>query len=469
MKKGMATLTLAVIIMFLTIYGPFPAHALIYDKNGWAIGGFLESDLSLHLQSPGEIMKFRNFMTLNMSYTFKDGMAFVRLRPMYDAVFDVTDKGIGGSIALRDKMQHNFGKIDELDPLLREAWIEWSPDMWSIKLGRQIISWGKDDGVTCLNLVNPFNGREMYFESFEDIRIPLWMANISYWFDQDHGLQLLVIPRYVPGWAPPEGPWSYAVSRWAADYNDWQKSEGAVFKMRKPSSSPDNWEWGVRWSGALSSAFRYTLNYFYTWDDSMNTYAKGTWTLAGGAVNTLNIIKPDRITVIGGSFDYSSSFLLKDWVFRGEAAYYRKDTYYDYYFGMKERDHLVTMLGWDKYFFTDWWISFQLWQDTLIQQDGGKYYGGGSYDYGNGMVDRVENTITFYLMKSFLPGDILHTAVLVVYTDEGEGWIQPQARYEVTDKLHVTTGFNIMWGPRDDLYGQWRDKDQVYWEVRYSF
>ncbi len=53
-------------------------------------------------------------------------------------------------------------------------------DFW-IRLGKQQIVWGKTDFFRLQDLINPVDyGRHFFFDSFEDIRIPQWMASIQW-------------------------------------------------------------------------------------------------------------------------------------------------------------------------------------------------------------------------------------------------------------------------------------------------
>ena len=53
-------------------------------------------------------------------------------------------------------------------------------DFW-IRIGKQQIVWGKTDFFRLQDLINPVDfGQHLFFDSFEDIRIPQWMASVQY-------------------------------------------------------------------------------------------------------------------------------------------------------------------------------------------------------------------------------------------------------------------------------------------------
>lgn len=52
---------------------------------------------------------------------------------------------------------------------------------WWIRLGKQQIVWGKTDFFRLQDVINPVDfGQHFFFDSFEDIRIPQWMASIQW-------------------------------------------------------------------------------------------------------------------------------------------------------------------------------------------------------------------------------------------------------------------------------------------------
>ena len=45
----------------------------------------------------------------------------------------------------------------------------------------------------------------------------------------------------------------------------------------------------------------------------------------------------------------------------------------------------------------------------------------------------------------------------------------PRVSYEISDKLKATVGFNLLWGKKDDSFGQMTINDQVFAEIKWSF
>lgn len=53
--------------------------------------------------------------------------------------------------------------------------------------------------------------------------------------------------------------------------------------------------------------------------------------------------------------------------------------------------------------------------------------------------------------------------------NEGDWYLAPEARYQVTDALSATVGLNLFGGPRQTEFGQFGDNSNLYVVVRYAF
>lgn len=63
----------------------------------------------------------------------------------------------------------------------RELYVDAVMDDWWFRVGKQQIVWGKTDFFRMQDIINPVDfGRHFFFDSFEDIRIPQWIASAQY-------------------------------------------------------------------------------------------------------------------------------------------------------------------------------------------------------------------------------------------------------------------------------------------------
>lgn len=467
------------------------------------IGGYIKNETYIRIgHGPDRIMSFRNLLNLELDYKLPSAPVrfFLQLRPVYDAVFDMENSGTGGGGGrLRDHFQSNR---DDWEPLVREAWIEFYWGNFEGRLGRQLVSWGRSDGIYLLDMIHPFNFRNFSVFEEEDTKIPLWMVNLSYWVKPNNGLQFLFIPRYVPSHTPFNGhDWAPGVIKTIDDfyadplyYFTGIRGLSPLFgrsipvKKEEPSVTWKNADIGIKWAG-LWKGITYSLNYFWTWDDNPNGYFD--------PISWSAISRPDRISVFGGSFDYQwAKFLglLENLVTRGEMAFIKNDVFVELINGEfvnKEKDHIDFMLGFDKNFLVDWNLSIQFQQSWIINPSHWKnsYFGlatqlkalhptGLTDPYGlpivypewTGFMDAVESMFSFYLLKDFLPSKIFHTETFLLWDpDDGDWWLRLKYKYDFSDSIYLTVGFNFYWGNRNDLFGEFNKNDSCFWELKYTF
>jgi hypothetical protein len=127
----------------------------------------------------GELTSQRNTAQLEGKYYFgREGEAFglntglieemtftFLARAAHDSAFDVKDSY--GILDGRGKEEYK----------VREAFLDFVMPPFTLRLGRQQVVWGETDNFRALDVINPldrtWHGTR---ESWEDIRIPLWMA-----------------------------------------------------------------------------------------------------------------------------------------------------------------------------------------------------------------------------------------------------------------------------------------------------
>jgi len=489
-------------LTFLLVFAQkMPTWAKDFDLGNCGtldVGGFLRNETYLQLfHGPEDIQSCRSEFNLELDYSARDFplRVFIQLRPSYEALFDLESSGFGDAGGdVKGYLQHNIGKNDDWDPLLREAWAYLSYGGWEVKLGRQLVTWGRSDGVYMLDFIHPFNYRNFTTFREEDTKIPLWMVNLNYWFTPDKSLQLLFIPRYTPAFAQATHdttgvPWfeDYGrqwhkgnaftpnITKFVFDYfaffDDMFKSfglPGYPVMIDEPGTSLSNSEFGLKWMDNYKG-LTYSLNYFYTWTDFLSFRPNtGNWLTSTGVKAA-----PDRLSIFGGSFDYNfdRALGLENWILRGEVAYFKNNPFYDYDVYIKERDYIGWLFGFDKYFFVDYWVVLQFTGTYILNADHSKgaYSDLGTNNTGMGMRNEVETAFTFFMMKDYLPGDTLHTTWFLLFDDDGDWWFRPQVKYDVTPDFIASIGFNFFWGNHDDGLGQFSQRDNMFVELKYGF
>lgn len=386
-------------------------------------------------EQPNDVISQRNELKIELRY---DGHTannkgdvrvdfYAQLRPFYDSVYDMNIGGMSENDSLRERWRTNFTEEgNRRDPLLRELYFDLSGGDFRARVGRQIVSWGKSDGVFMLDVVNPFNLRNPFKFEEEDTKIPLWMLNFEKRIGTDSTIQFLWSPFYQraesPGYRVQDteggltnllsGGASGAESRNHAfgfgvldfvnefyQFEDFARSgftsNGVSGNFPIRYDDPDNVikdsVVGLRWGGVAGN-LNYTLNYLYTWSIAEGDFSN-TGNFIDGTVSSV-IRKPKRMHVVGASWDYPLNNLpgpFRGTVWRGETAFFLGDllvnadpTSIKNLSPEKVNRHGL-MMGFDQNFTLDlfpsisrayidpiWFLSIQYWQDYVIDADHSK-------------------------------------------------------------------------------------------------
>lgn len=394
----------------------------------------------------------------------------LKLRPYYDAMFDINSKS--SDIARFWETNVRDGLNDNWDPLVREAFVDVNFHPLFIRAGRQIVTWGRSDGVVVLDVVTPRNFRNPLTFEQERFMIPQWMVNTKLdlsshdWIPGgiQKELQILwnieYLPARFPGFqAQEEGrhPWTLNVVDFANQVirvSETLYGESNFFDddAWSKGSIADRSELFARWRGRTGSGLgpisdmTYSFHYGYLYED-VPFYELGDRVDAGFAID---IAAPraagggidfgrHRYQLAGFSFDKALMALpgqLEGLVLRGEFAYGFGKQFYEPDFGLVESNTMTFLVGLDQYLYltprswikTPWFVSLQYWHDRILREPGpGEftnlgsvpcqatpdcgdtgYLIGGGTSLFNGLRDQSRNVVTLFMFNDFLPGKTLH-------------------------------------------------------------
>ena len=286
-------------------------------------------------------------------------------------------------------------------------------NLWSFRVGKQQIVWGRTDLFRVLDVINPIDySRNTIYDEFEDTRIPLWSLQAEYrmgatgvfddlnfslvWvFDKfrpaklgqggtpyqalgagdlfralgncwDNGCTVSnFFPAGVGAGLPPNivGTGSPALAGLAA--TDFGPGVIGIRDVNLPSWSLANTQWGVKFEG-LYKAVGWSVNYLYTRQQlpSLHGGADGP-PIAFDPFNGAAIGAPvphliafdvefPRINIVGGSLDFYVDSIKS--VFRVEAAWSTGEEFADTSDpGLhSESDVVRWVIGWDRPTFIRW-------------------------------------------------------------------------------------------------------------------
>ncbi len=478
-----------------------PAFDNLFGIEDLRFNGYLKNATAMRLHDNYDFMKIDNILDLRLTYEPKS-LPFklhIDLRPEYDGAFDMQHKGVGSDAGLLSKNRGigigrkqftgtfefpgfpNGNIRNNLEDsymmrifLLRECWADFRIGDFDIKLGKQQVVWGKTDGLKLLDVLNPTDFREFLLMDFEDSRIPIWMANIKYYFTPKHNLQFIWIPDYVRNFQAPPG---YI---WTLNPVNATHQFATLPFVRLVDKEPDNTlknsDIGFRYEGQIGERFDFTLNYLHRWDQN-NVWPElkgiiGPPPFPGAPPIMLFVEEPKRQNIFGASFTTTFDNLLgmKDLVMRGEFAYYLRRTMIELEPNNPhpiQRDNFQAVIGFDKnvwFLNKAWLVSIQLFEDAILNPPN---FSIGSL--GGGKKKNHEETFTLLVSTDFSNQRWKPEVLLIWNLNHSDGWVRPRVSYEISNTLRATAGYNFFWGVKDAAFGQMRRNNQVFAELKWSF
>ncbi|RIL06320.1 MAG: hypothetical protein DCC71_07285 [Proteobacteria bacterium] len=338
-----------------------------------------------------------------------------------------------------------LGFGDRADAELRELYVQGEIGPAWLRVGKQQIVWGQADGLKVLDVVNPQEFHEFILPAFEDSRIPLWTVNTEIPIG-DAQLQLLWIPDPTTHDVPPaDGVFAFRAPRFVGP----RPPRGIDVEIEEPDRPDDalrDSDVGARLAG-FWKGWDLSANALWHHDDVPIPFR--TIDVASGAPRVR--VEPgfERSAVLGGTA--SSAF--GNLTVRGEfAAQLDRWVPVD---DLGDRDGVrrTSEFGW--VVGLDWWgipetlLSVQLFQTWLT-------------DHRPSMLrDRLDSDVTLLARRHFRNETLTLEAIWIHGLHDGDGLVRPRVEYAVHDDLQVWLGFDVFYGTRDGVFGEFDEADRV--------
>ncbi len=328
---------------------------------------------------------------------------------------------------------------------LREAFMDYSAYNWDVRIGRQLIIWGKADGLEITDIISPKDYSEFLAQDFDDIRLPIDALKFRFLLEQTN-LELLWLPIFKPAILPPEG------SPWEMKYKSHDYYEEWLPTI-EPEMSLKNSEIAAKIS-TYQSGFDLAFSAFHSWEDIPTMHRKVYKT--GSIIDTVYYYpEHHRLTFLG--FEFSIPY--KDFVFRVESAFY-KDRYFQpasmHTESLFRRNELNWMLGIDWSPGNDWSVTGQLADNFIL-------------DY-NEKIKNDEHTFlsTLNVSKQLFRQTLKLSSMMYYGINDEAYFIRTGVDYALTDELHLLSGIDIFSGD-EGMFGQYNGNDEVWVKAKYSF
>lgn len=358
-------------------------------------------------------------------------------------VFDRLEPGRPAQDAVAPATRRLF--LDEHWELeLRELHFERRFGRALVRLGKQQVVWGQADGLKVLDVVDPQVLREFILPPFDESRIPLWTANAELPVGPAN-LQLLWIPD--PSYDDfPEPGARYAVTTPLIVPVAPPGANVRVRKVERPAGGLGRIsDGGARVSGFFRG-WDWSLDYLYHYDDVPVFYRQPA--LVAGAPGVEVTPRYERTHLAGASF--SNTF--GDWTLRGELAgnlrRFLPNNDPGDADGVTRTDEFAYVLGLDWYGIRETLVSGQLFQSVITNREPGVFR------------NTVESVVTLLVRHELWNDRLTLECQWLQSLNRGDGLVRPRVRFELNDELAVRAGFDVFYGNRAGLFGEFDRNDR---------
>jgi hypothetical protein len=330
--------------------------------------------------------------------------------------------------------------------MLRDAFVDLSLGNTDMRIGNQQIVWGEAIGTFVADVVNPRDLREFILPDFEFIRIPQWAVTV----EQNHGdlhAELIWIPILeFNKFGLPGSEFAPAVPI----------SAGTPILLReeqKPATKLKNGDFGGRVS-YLYDGWDFAVFHFYGWDRSPAINR----TISPFGVVTLSPYH-ERLPITGATLSKEFS----EYVLRAESAFSHNKRFsvldVTNRTGLVAKDVLETLVGVSHTFFTKLDVNVQFIHKTIM-------------NYGPTPIfqERAHSPSgSLWLKTGFLNNHFEPEFLILSTLDRKDLMMRPRVNITLSPSWQIRTGIDLFEGGATDRFGQYRNRNRVYAELKYKF
>nr|ABW82990.1 hypothetical protein [uncultured bacterium pEAF66] len=330
----------------------------------------------------------------------------------------------------------------------RELYIAGEAAGWNLSAGLQQVVWGKADNLRVVDMVNPVDLRDFILPELNDYRKPVPMVRGTRAVG-DWQLELLYLPRFVP-------------TRYARPGSEFDLAQPdpellasvQLLPEQRPSKSFRGGELGMQVSRSFG-ALDLSGYLFHTWDDNpVYRFLPAQDGAGQPAVGLQPAYR--RQSMAGLSLAHAMGNGL---VLRSELAYVPNFTYMvaagseD---GLARSATLTGLLGLD-YVWRDWLLSAQVTDRHIDAWDR-------SY-----LLRKHDPMVTLAATGTAMAGKLDSRLSLARFAGTGGYVAQARGTWKPDDSWAYTAGVDVFGGDPAGIFGRFRNKDRLWFELKYHF
>jgi hypothetical protein len=348
---------------------------------------------------------------------------------VYDGIYRIK-----GYDEYTDDVRDNY----ETDLILTETWLAGSLTPWlDLKVGRQIVVWGKSDNIRITDVLNPLDLREPGLTDIEDLRLPVLMTRVDYYFGKwnlggflIHELRYNQNPEFGSDFYPGDTP--------PPDEEDPEEGFGESEYALALSGIFSRWDIAFYYANLVNDAFRPELVSVFPIPETR--------------------LKHDRLDFYGTALNVAWG----NWLVKTEAAYWEGFRFFNTEDEIFSRIDLLAGLEYTG--FQDMTISLEVANRHVVDFDSQLE------DSPDEIVENDTQT-ALRLTRSFLNEALEITVLAIRYgTGQDDGALQRLSLdYDIDDAWRVRVGVVAYQAGDRPPFEHVEDNDRVFLDLKYSF
>jgi len=366
---------------------------------------------------------------------FLTGSFWLNLRPSEIAGFKTYAEAYAVG---QDLSRSNQGAL-----VLREAFVERTWGDLDLKIGRQIVVWGRADKVNPTDNFSALNMTRLFTDS-EDQRLGGFAVNAVYNFDRTK-----LIAIWAREWIEPVYPIA--------------PQAGVRLIQQTPSETAGQFGLKIDQSGGEVDG---SISYYDGYSKAPDLQYLGSST-AGVDV----ALKFNKIRTWGADFATN----IGEYGIRGEVAYTQTSDS-DGNNAFKQNPFLFAVLGADRTLFENFNLNIQGLYRHIDQFSELGSTGNSALDtlaraqsVNTQQQTRDQAGVSVRPQFKMLNDTLEFEVALVSWFYKGDNLVRPKVTYQWTDNTRLIVGGEIYGGPDDSFFGRLKDSNSVFTEFRYLF
>lgn len=313
-----------------------------------------------------------------------------------------------------------------------------------LKVGRQIVVWGKSDNIRITDVVNPLDNRLPGMTDIEDLRLSVGMAKFDFYLSQWNISAMIIPENRIMTEATPRGEF-FPVDKFFSLAPD------PFLPLKRPSASWDNMQYAFAANGVFSG---WDLSFYAA--DVLDQKWHFDKVQGSAPLNTINRVV-SKIKMLGSAIN----MVRGSWLIKAEAAFLNGVKYNS---TADDKNRLDTLLGIEYMGIQDSSISYEIANRHIFDYEAQMKH---QVDFTD--QDEMQSALRF--SRSFSNETLNLTALVSLFGSKWEngGFSRVWLEYEIMDALSANIGFvDYIGGDKAFLEGI-KDNDRLFADIRYSF